>query len=59
MISAANLTCLLSLFTSLDNPQEWGLCQGGLCLCRDNYEPQCATQDIIETFCIEEVSSFY
>jgi hypothetical protein len=49
----ANLTCLLSLFSSIESPEKWGLCEGGLCLCQQGYEPLCVTQEIIKTFCIE------
>ena len=48
----ANLTCLISLFSNLENVEKYGMCQGGLCLCRENYEPQCATEEIIKSFCL-------
>jgi hypothetical protein len=52
MSFAANLTCLLSLFSTLEQVEKYSLCEGGMCLCRDTYEPQCVTEEIIKAFCL-------
>jgi hypothetical protein len=52
MTLVANLTCLISLFSNLENVEKYNLCEGGLCLCRDNFEPQCVTEEIIKAFCL-------
>jgi hypothetical protein len=52
MALVANITCLLSLFASLENKEKWELCEGGLCLCQATYEPQCVTEEIIKVFCL-------
>jgi len=52
MSAIANLTCLITLFSNLENIDKYGICQGGLCLCRENYEIQCATEEMIKSFCL-------